>query len=164
MFLFTKIKKKKNNFKFKFYLQEEYISFIPPNFDLLQEIRSQGEIVINNRNPNNQYSNGSNGNGSNSAVAIPAAAAARRAIVRPAQAPNNGTPPWAESSSPENASASPPISSSVATNVNSSSYVVSNKTYASIVKPQTSVVTGQCIPGSQNHVSVKPALAPSKYK
>jgi tripartite motif-containing protein 71 len=128
--------------------KEEYVTFIPPNFDLLQEIRNQGEIVINNRNANNQFGNG---NGTCSV--------ANNSIRRPIPRQNNGNnSTWTESTSPETASSSP-----VSVNVSNtnSSMVVSNKTYASIVKPPA-VIIGQCIPGSQNHVSVKPALAPSK--
>jgi hypothetical protein len=40
-------------------------------------------------------------------------------------------------------------------------HVTTAQTYASIVKPPAQI-SGQCIPGSNTHVSVKPAVAPSK--
>ena len=137
--------------------QEEFLSFIPPNFDLLQDIRSQGEIVISNRNTNTPF----NGN---SVVSSQAQNIIRRPIVRQSVS-GNGSGQWSESSSPENTQQHmvTPGMTSTASSASSGSFVVSNKTYASIVKPQSSnAIIGQCIPGSSNHVSVKPALSPSK--
>lgn len=131
--------------------KEEFLTFVPPNFDLLQEIRNQGEIVINNRNSSTTYSNGSN-NGQSAAVPV------RRPVVRQGMN-NNGGSQWNEAPQNESTSTSP-VSTATVTSTNSS-FVVSNKSYASMVKPPVALV-GQCILGSQNHVSVKPALAPSK--
>lgn len=131
--------------------KEEFLTFVPPNFDLLQDIRNQGEIIINNRNANNQFTNGSN-TGQSTAVPV------RRPVVRQGMSTNGGTQ-WNESPQNESTSTSP-VSSTIVTNTNSS-FVVSNKTYASMVKPQTALV-GQCVLGAPNHVAVKPALAPSK--
>jgi tripartite motif-containing protein 71 len=143
------------------------LSFVPPNFDLLQDIRNQGEIVISSRNNGgNLYSNGSNGNGT-AAQGQPAAVNRRPAIRQtvPINGGNGsaGGPAWTESSSllDKDMGAAAVVATMAATQSNSnSSYVVSNKSYASMVKPQVSIV-GQCILGSPNHVSVKPALAPS---
>lgn len=149
--------------------QEEFLSFVPPNFDLLQEIRNQGEIVISNRNANAPYNNGGS-NGSGSMVSAQAQNIARRPIVRQMSSSGNGSSQWSESSSPETLSQQNvipptiPTTSVNNTNNSSSSFVVSNKSYASIVKPpQSTTIIGQCIPGSQNHVSVKPALSPSNF-
>lgn len=151
--------------------QEEFLSFIPPNFDLLQDIRNQGEIVISNRNSSASYNNG-NSNGAS--VSSQAQNIARRPIVRQMSTSGNGSGQWSESSSPDNLPNSsqqqnigivtPTIPTTINNSNNSSSFVVSNKSYASIVKPPTttSIIIGQCVLGSQNHVSVKPALSPSK--
>jgi hypothetical protein len=88
----------------------------------------------------------------------------RRPIVRQSVSSGNGSGQWSESPSPENvqqhiATTSHPTT----TSTTSSSFVQSNKTYASIVKPTSSAaIVGQCIPGTTSHVSVKPALSPSK--
>lgn len=148
--------------------QEEFLSFIPPNFDLLQDIRNQGEIVISNRNSNASYNNG-NSNGA-SVSSSQAQNIARRPIIRQMSTSGNGSGQWSESSSsPENLPHSQPqnivtpiIPTTTSNSNNSSSFVVSNKSYASIVKPPTTTsIIGQCVLGSQNHVSVKPALSPS---
>lgn len=139
--------------------QEEFLTFVPPNFDLLQEIRNQGEIVISNRSANAPF----NGNGS--AAASQAQNIVRRPIVRQTVS-GNGSGQWSESSSPENVTQHIATTGVPTTTSNTSgSFVVSNKTYASIVKPASSTaIVGQCIPGGSNHVSVKPALSPSKLK
>lgn len=147
--------------------KEEFLSFVPPNFDLLQDIRNQGEIIINNRSAMNQYNNGSNGS-SHQVQAASASAAVnvnvpRRPVTRQNIPMNNGGP-WNESCDNDNQPVSvvSTIANNNANNNNSSSFVVSNKSYASIVKPQTSnSIIGQCVLGSPNHISVKPALAPS---
>lgn len=138
--------------------QEEFLTFVPPNFDLLQEIRNQGEIVVSNRNANPPF----NGNG---AAATQAQNIVRRPIVRQSvSSSGNGSAQWSESPSPENVQQHIATTSIPTTTSNtSSSFVQSNKTYASIVKPTSSnAIVGQCIPGSSSHVSVKPALSPSK--
>lgn len=135
--------------------QEEFLTFVPPNFDLLQEIRNQGEIVISNRNANPSF----NGNG----AASQAQNIVRRPIVRQ-NVSGNGSGQWSESSSPENVTQHITASTSIATSTTNttSSFVTSNKTYASIVKPAASTqIIGQCVPGGSTHVSVKPALSPS---
>lgn len=151
--------------------QEEFLSFIPPNFDLLQDIRNQGEIVISNRNSNASYNN--NGSSNGASVSSQAQNIARRPIIRQMSASGNGGGQWSESSSPENLTHSqqqniqvvtPTIPTIVDNTNSSSSFVVSNKSYASIVKPpSTTSIIGQCVLGSQNHVSVKPALSPSNF-
>ncbi|KAG5682004.1 hypothetical protein PVAND_011400 [Polypedilum vanderplanki] len=149
--------------------EEGVLTFVPPNFDLLQDIRNQGEIVINSRsNSANLYNNnnGSNGNGS---VPIQQPSAINRRPVIRQNVPTNGSngsgtaASWNESGHIEKDSiAAAIVSSTIATTQSSnsnSSYVVSNKSYASMVKPPTTII-GQCILGS-HHISVKPALAPS---
>lgn len=138
--------------------QEEFLTFVPPNFDLLQDIRNQGEIVISNRNANAPF----NGNG---ATASQAQNIVRRPIVRQSLS-GNGSGQWSESSSPENVQQHIMASTAIATSTTNttSSFVTSNKTYASIVKPAASTqIIGQCVPGGSTHVSVKPALSPSKF-
>lgn len=132
--------------------KEESLSFLPPNFELLQEIRNQGEIVINCRN-NASFQQNSNSNGSNLAQSLsPTTSLIHRQPIRVANSPNNGEPLW------DSTAESPSSASS-----NNSSHVTSAKTYASIVRPAVvNAVVGQCIPGSTSHISVKPAIAPSK--
>lgn len=133
--------------------KEETLTFLPPNFELLQEIRNQGEIVINCRSNGNyqQNSNGSNGTNLAQSLLPSASAMMHRQTPRVANSPNE---PLLWDSSTD--SSSPGAS-------NATSQVTATKTYASIVKP-TAAITGQCIPGSSSHISVKPALAPSKIR
>lgn len=135
--------------------KEESLTFIPPNFELLQDIRNQGEIVINCRN-NGGYHQSPIPNGSNLAQSLSSSSSnlLHRQSTRVVNSPNNGGDQLLWDSTTENASA---------TGNNASCHVTSTKTYASIVKPAVTI-TGQCIPGSTSHVSVKPALAPSKFE
>ena len=126
--------------------KEENLSFLPPNFGLLQDIRSQGEIVINSR------SNGTSSNGSNSnQMSTPTPILQRQRLQQirgVSNSPNNGDGHWDSASE----------AAAAANNA-------SKQTYASIVKPPSNSshsFIGQCIPGSNIHVSVKPAIAPSK--
>lgn len=128
--------------------KEESLTFLPPNFELLQDIRNQGEIVINCRNNGNfqlnQHSNGSNQPSASLMV--------HRQPARVINSPNNGDQlVWDSTNEVTNTVGG-----------NGTSLVTSAKTYASIVKPATAI-SGQCIPGSSLHVSVKPALAPRKF-
>lgn len=133
--------------------KEEFITFVPPNFELLQDIRMQGEIAMNVKNANGS-SNGSN-NGSTpspsmqtslsqtnllassiSAAAAPMSMSARRPIVR----------------NPSNGAQSRPLAWDTAPS--------GKPTMAAVLRQSTTPV-GQCIPGSTLHVSAKPALGPS---
>ena len=127
--------------------KEESLTFLPPNFELLQEIRNQGEIVINCRN-NGNFQQNQNSNGSSVSTA---SALMHRQPSRVTNSPNNGEQLlWDSTNDAANSAGA-----------NMTSLVTSNKTYASIVKPPAAI-SGQCIPGSNSHVSVKPALAPRK--
>lgn len=130
--------------------KEEFISFVPPNFELLQDIRNQGEIVINSRNSPSQ-NGGSNGSGVAQSSTLNAVAA-RRPIVR-------NIPPVSTNGRQLSWDSNPAATSAIASTT-TSSYVVSSKSYASMVKPPSQII-GQCIPGSIVHVSAKPALGPS---
>lgn len=131
--------------------KEESLSFLPPNFELLQEIRNQGEIVINCRNNAGFQQNANTSNGSNLAQSLTTASSLlHRQPARASSSPNNGDQMWDSTTESANSASS-----------NMTSHVTSAKTYASIVKPSTSPVVGQCIPGSDVKVSVKPAIAPS---
>lgn len=135
--------------------KEESLTFLPPNFELLQEIRSQGEIVINCRNNGSGYQQNPNSNGSNLAQSLSSSSSSNllhRQTSRVVNSPNNGGDQLLWDSTTETANAA---------GNNITSHVTSTKTYASIVKPAVAI-TGQCIPGSTSHVSVKPALAPSE--
>jgi tripartite motif-containing protein 71 len=132
--------------------KEEFITFVPPNFELLQDIRMQGEIVMNVKNANGT-SNGNNStipspllqtslsqpNLSASSVSVNSTsmAMARRPIVRN---PTNGqqqSRPLAWDTAPSG-----------------------KPTMAAVLRQSTTPI-GQCIPGSNAHVSAKPALGPS---
>lgn len=125
--------------------KEESLTFLPPNFELLQDIRNQGEIVINCRN-NANFQQNTNSNGSSMSTA---STLMHRQPSRATNSPNNGEQLLWDSTNDAAGSAA----------ANITSLVTSNKTYASIVKP-AAAISGQCIPGSSSHVSVKPALAP----
>lgn len=129
--------------------KEESLTFLPPNFELLQEIRNQGEIVINCRN-NANFQQNINSNGASVSAA---SALMHRQPSRVVNSPNNGDQLLWDSTNDAASSSGNSMTS----------LVTSNKTYASIVKP-AAAISGQCIPGSSLHVSVKPALAPSKLK
>lgn len=139
--------------------KDDALVFLPPNFELLQEIRNQGEIVINAKNTSNFTSNGSNGNGTapNGAQALttPSSMLARQELPRSSNSPANGDQiVWTNTNN----------ESTSTTTTNVSSLVTSAKTYASIVKPAAmpSTAFGQAVPGLNKHIAVKPALAPSK--
>lgn len=134
--------------------KEESLSFLPPNFELLQEIRNQGEIVINCRNNAGFQQNTNASNGSNLAQSLTTASSLlHRQPTRASSSPNNGDQMWDSATETANTAGN-----------NMTSHVTSAKTYASIVKPSTSPVIGQCIPGSDVKVAVKPAIAPSNDK
>lgn len=129
--------------------KEESLSFLPPNFELLQDIRNQGEIVINCRtNGNFQHNNNSNGSSSLTQASSMVQRQSTRVVNN---SPNNGDPLLWDSTSE--------AATAAGSNNGMASQVTLPKTYASIVKPATAIA-GQCIPGSTSHVSVKPALAP----
>lgn len=126
---------------------------MPPNFELLQEIRNQGEIVINCRANGNFQPSSSNGSSAAQALTT-AVTLVHRQPARAASSPNNGDPLLWDHSTTESSSSA---------GSNASSHVTSAKTYASIVKPAAAAqIIGQCIPGSSSHIAVKPALAPSE--
>lgn len=129
----------------------ESLSFLPPNFELLQDIRSQGEIVVNCRNAAG-FQPSTAPNGSNSAQShTTTSSMLHRQAPRATNSPNNGDQMW--DSATETAGAA---------GLSLTSQVTSAKTYASIVKPSTSPVVGQCIPGSEGKVMVNPAITPSE--
>jgi tripartite motif-containing protein 71 len=134
--------------------KEESLSFIQPSFELIQEIRSQGEIVINCRN-NINFQQNQPTNGSNAVAAPPVSMVVHRQVSRASNSPNNGDQLLWDSNNAENNGA-------VGGSNGAAQATQSKMTYASIVKP-AAVISGQCIPGSSSHVSVKPALAPSKF-
>jgi tripartite motif-containing protein 71 len=136
--------------------KEESLTFIQPSFELIQEIRNQGEIVINCRN-NMSFQQNPNSNGSNTAPVSAVNLVAHRQPLRSSNSPNNGEQLLWDSANGENGAAGGNG------NGNGAAQVTQSKmTYASIVKP-AAVISGQCIPGSNSHVSVKPALAPSEF-
>lgn len=130
--------------------KEESLTFIPPNFELLQDIRNQGEIVINCRS---NFMQNTNSNGSTTPSSS-ASALIQRQPARIAANSNNSDKVLWDSVNESGTSAT--------STSNNPPQATAMKTYASIVKP--AVISGQCIPGSNIHVSVKPALAPSKLR
>jgi hypothetical protein len=127
--------------------------FIQPSFELLQELKNQGEVVINSRNNTNNFQQTANpSNGSQQMPqTLAAATSLHRQQSRNGNSPNNGEQLLWDSNRQA-------IGNSV------SSHVTTAKTYASIVKPAAQMISGQCIPGSDTHVSVKLSLSPSKFK
>lgn len=134
--------------------KEESLTFIQPSFELIQEIRNQGEIVINCRN-NMNFQQNQNTNGSNTVAAPVASLVAHRQTPRATDSPHNGDQLLWDSTNGENGAAGG--------NNGAGQVIQSKMTYASIVKP-AATISGQCIPGSSAHVNVKPALAPSEIQ
>lgn len=117
--------------------KEEFITFVAPNFELLQDIRTQGDIVMVNQRL-----------GGNLAPVIPAiipngnSLLTRRPIVRTIAPPSRPSSAWDQITIPRpNLSTSPNSMSSVASS--------------------SGATVGQCIPGNQIPISAKPALGPS---
>ena len=121
----------------------------------MQDIRNQGEVIINSRN---NYQHQTNANGSNGSQPIPQVLSTpplnqRQQQARASNSPNNGDQLLWDSNNEATNTAGNAVSSHV---------TAAKKTYASIVKPAAQV-SGQCIPGSTSHISVKPGLAPCKH-
>lgn len=128
--------------------------FIQPSFELLQDIRNQGEVIINSRSngSNNFQQSPTPSNGSQTPQAISAPLARQQPRTSQSSPSNGDQLLWDSSNEASNGTG------------NGISHVVTAaKTYASIVKPAAQI-SGQCIPGSSSHISVKPALTPSKCK
>ncbi|XP_053676126.1 protein wech [Anopheles nili] len=148
--------------------KEEFITFVAPNFELLQEIRMQGDVMLVGQRSNSVSSNGSgstciqgpsgvtsgnlgsgNGVGGASSVVGIGNVLTRRPIVRsttPAQRISSSSSSW------EPMGKIPGGSSSV---------LGSSPTSFGIGPIPGAPVLGQCIPGCNNHVAAKPAVGPS---
>lgn len=133
--------------------KEETLTFIQPSFELIQEIRNQGEIVINCRN-NMNFQQSQPSNGANVVAAPPVSTVAQRQISRASNSPNNGDQFIWDSNNGENGAVGGANGAAQATQ--------SKMTYASIVKP-AAVISGQCIPGSSSQVVARPTLNPSEF-
>uniref|UniRef100_A0A8D8KI75 Protein wech n=1 Tax=Culex pipiens TaxID=7175 RepID=A0A8D8KI75_CULPI len=121
--------------------KEEFITFVAPNFELLQDIRMQGDVLLVNQRSNSMSS-------SNNVCIQPPSGniLTRRPIVRsttPAQRLNStSSSSWDQIPPSKNALGSPPTSIGIG--------------------PIPGMpVLGQCIPGCPTHVSAKPAVGPS---
>ncbi|XP_058457272.1 protein wech isoform X2 [Malaya genurostris] len=122
--------------------KEEFITFVPPNFELLQDIRMQGDVMLVNQRSN------SISNGSNVCIQPPSGnILTRRPIIRsttPAQRLNSINP----TSSWEQIPATKAVLGSSPTSIG--------------IGPIPGMpILGQCIPGCTTHVSAKPAVGPS---
>ncbi|XP_021699441.1 protein wech isoform X1 [Aedes aegypti] len=119
--------------------KEEFITFVAPNFELLQDIRMQGDVLLVGQR-SNSFSNGSN-------VCIQPPSGnilTRRPIVR------SSTPAQRLSSS------------SSWDQIPSSKTVLGTSPTSIGIGPIPGMpVLGQCIPGCTSHVSAKPAVGPS---
>lgn len=146
--------------------KEEFITFVAPNFELLQEIRMQGDVMLVGQRSNSVSSNSSgnaslqgptgpncggvnpsNGVGGVGVVGSVGNILTRRPIVRsttPAQ--RIGSSSW----EPMGKGSS-----------GSSSVLGSSPTSFGIGPIPGAPILGQCIPGCNNHVAAKPAVGPS---
>uniref|UniRef100_A0A182WAA9 B box-type domain-containing protein n=1 Tax=Anopheles minimus TaxID=112268 RepID=A0A182WAA9_9DIPT len=147
--------------------KEEFITFVAPNFELLQEIRMQGDVMLVGQRSNSVSSNSSgnasiqgqtgpncagginanNGVGGVGVVGTVGNILTRRPIVRsttPAQRIGSST--W------EPMGKGPCGGSSV---------LGSSPTSFGIGPIPGAPILGQCIPGCNNHVAAKPAIGPS---
>uniref|UniRef100_A0A182YFK2 B box-type domain-containing protein n=2 Tax=Neocellia TaxID=44535 RepID=A0A182YFK2_ANOST len=147
--------------------KEEFITFVAPNFELLQEIRMQGDVMLVGQRSNSVSSNSSGnasiqgqsgpncggGNANNGvssgvgAVGTVGNILTRRPIVRsttPAQRIGSSTwEPMGKGSG------------------GGSSVLGSSPTSFGIGPIPGAPILGQCIPGCNNHVAAKPAVGPS---
>lgn len=141
--------------------KEDVLVFKQPNYELVQEIRNQGEIFINPKNAVTVNRNGANGNGTpgpNGAQAMTMASSLlARQEPRSSNSPSNGdnlvwTNPNNDATNTTTTNASPLVTSA-------------RQSYASIVKPAAmpSIAFGQAIPGWDERVEVKLSVAPSKW-
>ncbi|XP_058122566.1 protein wech [Anopheles ziemanni] len=152
--------------------KEEFITFVAPNFELLQEIRMQGDVMLVGQRSNSVSSNGSGsvsltgsncgggsgGMGSSNGGPGGCSGASgniltRRPIVRsttPAQ--RIGSSSW---DSMGGKSGGPSGSSSMCVALGSS------PTSFGLGPVPGAPILGQCIPGCSSHVSTKPAIGPS---
>uniref|UniRef100_A0A182N807 B box-type domain-containing protein n=1 Tax=Anopheles dirus TaxID=7168 RepID=A0A182N807_9DIPT len=150
--------------------KEEFITFVAPNFELLQEIRMQGDVMLVGQRSNSVSSNGSgstslqgpsgpnggggissggNGVGGAGVVGSVGNILTRRPIVRsttPAQRIGSA------SSWDQMGKGGAPLGSSV---------LGSSPTSFGIGPIPGAPILGQCIPGCNNHVAAKPAVGPS---
>ncbi|XP_055602351.1 protein wech-like isoform X2 [Uranotaenia lowii] len=119
--------------------KEEFITFVPPNFELLQDIRMQGDVLLVNQRSNSMSA------GSNVCIQPPSGnILTRRPIVRsttPAQRLNSTSSSWDQMTASKN--------------------VLGTSPTIGIGPIPGMPVLGQCIPGCQTHVSAKPAVGPS---
>lgn len=120
----------RKNFKFSLLNFFYHSDFVQPSFELLQELRNQGEVVINCRNNGANFQQNSNGsNGSNGSLSSSTSSLLHRQQSRVANSPNNGEQLLWDSNN-ETTSA---IGNAM------SSHVTTAKTYASIVKPAAQI-------------------------
>uniref|UniRef100_A0A182PHD8 B box-type domain-containing protein n=1 Tax=Anopheles epiroticus TaxID=199890 RepID=A0A182PHD8_9DIPT len=147
--------------------KEEFITFVAPNFELLQEIRMQGDVMLVGQRSNSVSSNSSgnasiqgpsgsncssvnasNGVGGVSVVGSVGNILTRRPIVRsttPAQRIGSSSS-WEAMGKGSGGS---------------SSVLGSSPTSFGIGPIPGAPILGQCIPGCNNHVAAKPAVGPS---
>uniref|UniRef100_A0A182IV79 B box-type domain-containing protein n=1 Tax=Anopheles atroparvus TaxID=41427 RepID=A0A182IV79_ANOAO len=150
--------------------KEEFITFVAPNFELLQDIRMQGDVMLVGQRSNSVSSNGSgsgclggssNGGamgssngGSGASSGASGNILTRRPIVRcttPAQR-IGGSSSWEPMGGKGPSSSS---SSSMCAALGSS------PTSFGLGPIPGAPILGQCIPGCSSHVSTKPAIGPS---
>jgi tripartite motif-containing protein 71 len=139
---------------------EDVINFVQkhPHFEILEEIRKQGELCIGPKNAQNFSRHPTPVNSSTPPMTTTnSSISSLQDLPRSSNSPSNGS---------NQISWMNPSDTSTTTGSNGqSSLVTSTKTYASIVKPTTittSAPFGQAIPGINKHVRIRPAAAPSK--
>lgn len=136
---------------------EEVVSFVQkhPHFEILEEIRKQGELVVGSKNATNNFVRHSNP--VNVSPALTNTSMNSLSESRSSDSPNGSNQLWMNPGD---------MLTTTAGGNNASSLVTSTKTYASIVKPTTittSAPFGQAIPGINRHIRIRPAAAPSMW-
>jgi tripartite motif-containing protein 71 len=134
--------------------KEEFITFIAPNFELLQDIRLQGDVIMMNQRMNT--------NGGMSATSLPTPTPQTLASTCPISIGNGGNV-LTRRPIIRSGSCSVPRSNSAWDQMNLGKSLLSTSppTINSIAPMPGMPNIGQAIPGSQFHVTSKPALGPS---
>lgn len=132
--------------------KEDCIAFFPPNFELLQEIRAQGDVLMVNQRLNNGTMPMS--------APITVNSLARRPIIRSTISQPKPILPWYQMTTvpPNMLSTSPKPSSSMPIGC-----VLGNTSNNGGISCSTAITAniGQSIPGCLTHIVVKPIYEPS---
>ncbi|XP_052861042.1 protein wech [Anopheles cruzii] len=155
--------------------KEEFITFAAPNFELLQEIRMQGDVMLVGQRSNSVSSNGSSAAGMSCLQGGPPCGSIGSGVLGSGNAaggPGGGVPggniltrrPIVRSTTPAQRLGCSSTWESMGKGGPggaSGGVLASSPTSFGIGPIPGAPIMGQCIPGCGNHVSTKPAVGPS---